>query len=33
MIEEYINFEKESKLINNFVFQVILKNDMINYYE
>ena len=21
MIEEYINFEKESKLINNFVFQ------------
>jgi hypothetical protein len=31
MIEEYINFEKESKLINNFVFQVILKNAIINY--
>jgi hypothetical protein len=33
MIEEYLNFEKESKLINNFVFQVILKNALINYHE
>ena len=33
MIEEYINFEKESKLINNFVFQVILKNSIINYHK
>ena len=32
-LEEYLNFEKESKLINNFVFQVILKNAIINYHE
>ena len=33
MIEEYLNFEKVSKLLNNFVFQVILKNAIINYHE
>ena len=33
MIEEYLNFEKESKLLNNFVFQVILKNAIISYHE
>jgi len=33
MIEEYLNFEKESKLLNNFVFQVILKNAIINYHK
>ena len=32
MIKDYINFEKESKFINNFVFQVILKNAVINYH-
>jgi len=32
MIKGYIDFEKESKLINNFVFQIILKNAVINYH-
>jgi hypothetical protein len=32
MIKDYIDFEKESKFINNFVFQVILKNAVINYH-
>ena len=32
MIEEYLNFEKESKLLNNFIFQVIFKNAIISYH-
>lgn len=32
MIHKYIEFEIESKLINNYVFQVILKNAIIKYH-
>jgi len=31
-IYKYIEFEIESKLINNYVFQVILKNAIIKYH-
>ena len=33
MIQKYIEFEIESKLINNYVFQVILKNAIIKYHK
>ena len=33
MIHKYIEFEIESKLINNYVFQLILKNAIIKYHD
>ena len=33
MIQKYIEFEIKSKLINNYVFQVILKNAIIKYHK
>ena len=33
MIEDYINFEIKTKLINQFIFQMILKNAIITYHK
>jgi len=33
MIKEYIDFEIETKLTNQYIFQMILKNSIINYHK